>query len=157
MRLLVLAAVRNYQSRAPFPMAMRPNVTRVFLLQTTIRARHSRSSVSARSRSARRLNQTEIRPKNSASIRRIRPMVAVRQLTVLCTAAFVLVVKCPEVRLQSCLPEPSSSFITPETNCSYRLLIVTVQFQSSRSFVLNVLPESYLRSDQGRAQTNRSE
>jgi len=69
----------------------------------------------------------------------------------------VLTVKCPEVRLQTCPPEPSSSFITPETNCSYRLLIVTVQFQSSRSFVLNVMPESYLRSDQGRAQTNRSE
>ena len=37
--------------------------------------------------------------------------------------------------------------------CSYRRLIVTVQFQRSRSFVLSVLPESYLRSEQGRAQT----
>ena len=30
---------------------------------------------------------------------------------------------------------------------------VTVQFPRSRSFVLNVLPERYLRSEQGRAQT----
>ena len=87
MRLLVLAAVRNYQSRAPFPMAMLPNVTRVFLLQTTIRARHSRSSVSARSCSARRLHQIYPvqefgqRPENQSNGR-------LRQLTVLCTAAF---------------------------------------------------------------------
>jgi hypothetical protein len=37
MRILVEAAVRNYQSSDPFPLAVRPNGTRVFLLQTTIR------------------------------------------------------------------------------------------------------------------------
>jgi hypothetical protein len=36
MRILVEAAVRNYQSCAPFPLAVRPNGTRVFLLQATI-------------------------------------------------------------------------------------------------------------------------
>jgi len=39
-----------------------------------------------------------------------------------------------------------------QTVCTNEL-IVTVQLQRSRSFVLKVLPESYLRSEQDRAQT----
>ena len=41
MRLLLGAVVRSCQSSAPFPLAMRPNGTRVFLLQTTIRQNES--------------------------------------------------------------------------------------------------------------------
>jgi hypothetical protein len=72
-------------------------------------------------------------------------MVAVRQLSGLCTTVFG-----PRSKVSRGLfPELSSrtfssSFITPEKNCSYRRLIVTVQFQMSQSIVLNVLPESYL-------------
>ena len=40
--------------------------------------------------------------------------------------------------------------------CSYRRLIVTVQFQRSRSFVLSVLPESYLRSEQSNIGNERT-
>jgi len=50
----------------------------------------------------------------------------------------VLVVKCPVVRLQSCLPEPSYLFNAGDKMC--QRLIVTVRFQRSRSFMLNVLP-----------------
>ena len=70
-------------------------------------------------------------------------MVAIRQLTAekfSVRLPSVLVEKFPEVRLQSCLPDPSSSLLTPETKLfSYRRLIVKVQFKRSRSFVLNVL------------------
>jgi hypothetical protein len=55
----------------------------------------------------------------------------------------VLVVKCPEVRLQSCLSEPSSAFPS-ETNYCTNGYSSRYNSRGRGPFVLNVLPESYL-------------
>ena len=96
MRFLVGAAVRNYQSSAPFPWARAAE-------------RHKGISVY-------RPHQWSLYDSLLFSVR----------------LPSVLVVKCPEVRFQSCLPEPSSSFpsetklCVPTVNCHSAIPEVTV-------------------------------
>ena len=112
--------MRNYQSSAPFRWSC--GRTHVFLLQTTISQRKTFSLKTSPWGAAH--FDVCIRPKSGLRIQPRLPS--------------VLVVKCPVARLQSCLPEPSYLFNAGDKMC--QRLIVTVRFQRSRSFMLNVLP-----------------